>query len=91
MASAVFNLPAQALSRTQQHLIAVMVRNDGHNWDLMADEAHKEGRGLISVSLSTPSGPRFAIPIAWKIDGMGEQLRDMARGVMNVGGSFGEL
>ena len=90
MASAVFNLPAQALSKNQ-HVIAVMVRNDGHNWDLMADEAHKEGRGLISVSLSTPSGPRFAVPIAWRIEGMGEQLRDMARGVMNVGGSFGEL
>jgi hypothetical protein len=68
-----------------------MVRNDGHNWDVMADEAHKEGRGLISVSLSGASGPRFAVPIAWKIRGMGEQLRDTARGVMNVGGSFGEL
>src|SRR6185437_3912544 len=72
-------------------LIAVMVRNDGHNWDLMADEAHKEGRGLISVSLSSPAGPRFAVPIAWRIEGMGEQLRDTARGVTNVGGSFGEL
>ena len=89
--SAVFTLPAPALSKGQQHVIAVMVRNDGHNWDLLADEAHKEGRGLISVSLSTPSGARFAVPIAWKIDGMGEQLRDASRGVMNVGGSFGEL
>jgi hypothetical protein len=84
-------LPAQALSKGREHVIAVMVRNDGHNWDVMADEAHKEGRGLISVSLSSPSGPRFAVPIAWRIEGMGEQLRDPARGVMNVGGSFGEL
>jgi beta-galactosidase GanA len=89
--SAVFTLPAQALSKGQQHVIAVMVRNDGHNWDLMADEAHKEGRGLISASLSTPPGARFAVPISWRIEGMGEQLRDTARGVMNVGGSFGEL
>ncbi len=89
--SAVFTLPTRAVSKGQPHVIAVMVRNDGHNWDLMADEAHKEGRGLISASLSTPSGPRFAVPIAWKIEGMGEQLRDTARGVMNVGGSFGEL
>lgn len=89
--SAVFTLPAQALSQGQQHVIAVMVRNDGHNWDVMADDAHKEGRGLISASLSTPSGPRFSVPIAWKIQGMGEHLRDTARGVMNVGGSFGEL
>jgi hypothetical protein len=89
--STVFTLPARALSKGQTHVISVMVRNDGHNWDLMADEAHKEGRGLISASLSTLSGPRFAVPIAWKIEGMGEQLRDTARGVMNVGGSFGEL
>jgi hypothetical protein len=89
--SAVFTLPARALSNRQQHVIAVMVRNDGHNWDVMADDAHKEGRGLISASLSTPAGPRFSVPIAWKIEGMGEHLRDRARGVMNVGGSFGEL
>ena len=89
--SATFTLPAGALSKGQTHTIAVMVRNDGHNWDLMADEAHKEGRGLISASLSTPSGARFSVPITWKIEGMSEQLRDSARGVMNVGGSFGEL
>jgi beta-galactosidase GanA len=87
--SAVFSAPA--LAKGQTHTIAVMVRNDGHNWDLMADEAHKEGRGLISASLSTPSGARFAVPINWKIEGMSEQLHDTARGVMNVGGSFGEL
>jgi beta-galactosidase GanA len=91
MGTAVFTLPAQALAKGTQHVIAVMVRNDGHNWDLMADEAHKEGRGLISVSLSSPEGARFAVPIAWRIQGMGEQLRDTPRGVMNVGGSFGEL
>jgi hypothetical protein len=91
LGSAVFTLPAKAISPGRPHVIAVLVRNDGHNWDLMADEAHKEGRGLICVSLSTPSGPRFAVPIGWKIEGMGEELRDSARGVMNVGGSFGEL
>ena len=68
-----------------------MIRNDGHNWDLFADDAHKEGRGLISVSLSTPSGPRYAVPIVWKIRGMGEHLTDTARGVMNNGGQYGEL
>jgi hypothetical protein len=91
LGSAAFTLPAQALSKGQEHVIAVMVRNDGHNEDGSAEDGHKEGRGLISASLSSPSGPRFAVPIAWKVEGMGEQLRDAARGVMNVGGSFGEL
>jgi beta-galactosidase GanA len=89
--SATFTLPAQLLSKGQEHVIAVMVRNDGHNEDGSADDGHKEGRGLISASLSSSSGQRFAVPIAWKVQGMGEQLRDAARGVMNVGGSFGEL
>jgi beta-galactosidase GanA len=88
--SAVFALPAQALSKGQDHVIAIMVRNDGHNEDGAADDEHKEGRGLISASLSSPAGQRFDVPIAWRIQGMGEQLRDAARGVMNVGGSFGE-
>ena len=87
--TAVFRLPATMRKGT--HVIAVMVRNDGHNWDVEANELHKEGRGLITASLSTPSGPRFAVPITWKIMGMGEELSDTARGVMNAGGSYGEL
>ena len=86
----VFNIPKAALTKTP-HVIAVMVRNNGHNWDVEANEAHKEGRGLVTASLSTPSGPRFAVPIAWKLNGMGEDLADPVRGVMNVGGSHGEI
>ncbi|MGA7714035.1 MAG: beta-galactosidase [Rhizomicrobium sp.] len=82
---------SQAARSSGDHVIAVMIRNDGHNWDLFADDAHKEGRGLIAVSLSTLSGPRYAVPIAWKIRGMGEHLTDIARGVMNNGGQYGEL
>jgi len=85
-----FEIPKDARKKGD-HVIAVMVRNDGHNWELFADDAHKEGRGLITASLSTASGPRFAVPITWKIQGMGEQLTDLARGVMNNGGQYGEL
>lgn len=86
----IFEVPKGA-RKNGDHVIAVMVRNNGHNWDLFADDAHKEGRGLITVSLSTASGPRFAVPIAWKIYGLGEQIADTTRGVMNNGGQHGEL
>ena len=82
----VFDIP----NSPGDHVIAVMVRNNGHNWDLLADDAHKEGRGLVTASLSTMSGPRFAVPISWKLQGMGEHLTDPARGVMNAGGQYGE-
>jgi hypothetical protein len=86
----IFEIPKDARKKGG-HVIAVMVRNNAHNWDLFADDAHKEGRGLITASLSTASGPRFSVPIAWKIRGMSEQLADAARGVMNNGGQTGEL
>ncbi|MDO6412868.1 beta-galactosidase [Sphingomonas sp. BIUV-7] len=74
------------------HVLSVMVRNDGHNWDLDADDFHKEARGLISASLDRPGGRSFAIPIAWKIQGKkgGEDLPDPARGPANSGGQYGE-
>ena len=69
-----------------------MVRNNGHNWDLEADDAHKEPRGLISVSLSRQAGPSHAVPIAWRIQGNkgGESIADPVRGPMNNGGLYGE-
>jgi beta-galactosidase GanA len=69
-----------------------MVRNNSHNWDLMADDAHREARGLISASLTARGGKRFAVPIAWRIQGNdgGEAIADMARGPLNNGGLFGE-
>ncbi|MEO8375004.1 MAG: beta-galactosidase, partial [Sphingomonas bacterium] len=86
-----FALPAEAQS-PGRHVLAVMVRNNGHNWDLMADEAHKEARGLISASLDAGSGRSFAAPIAWKIQGNkgGEDIADPLRGVANNGGLHGE-
>ena len=43
-------LPAEARA-PGQHVLAIMLRNNGHNWDLEADDFHKEARGLVSVSL----------------------------------------
>lgn len=88
---ATFTIPADL--RTQgEHVLAVMVRNNSHNWDLDADDAHKEGRGLISASLAMRTGKTFAVPIRWKIQGNqgGENIADTMRGVMNNGGLYGE-
>ncbi|QOY96079.1 beta-galactosidase [Massilia sp. UMI-21] len=75
-----------------EHVIAVMVRNNSHNWNLMADDYHREARGLISASLTRRGGQRFAVPIAWRIQGRqgGEDLVDRLRGPMNNGGLYGE-
>jgi beta-galactosidase GanA len=86
-----FTLKLEALP-AGEHVLAVMVRNMAHNWDLFADDAHKEARGLISASLSPRAGRRFGMPIAWKIQGQqgGEMLADLVRGPYNSGGLFGE-
>jgi beta-galactosidase GanA len=74
------------------HVIAVMVRNNGHNWDLTAMDEHKEGRGLIAASLEPLTGPAFAVPLNWRIQGRsgGENFTDRARGTPNNGGQYGE-
>ncbi len=82
----------QAARTPGGHVVSVMVRNNGHNWDLDADDFHKEARGLISASIERQSGPSFAIPVAWKIQGRqgGEEFVDTVRGVPNNGGQYGE-
>jgi len=74
------------------HVVAVMVRNNSHNWDLMADDAHREARGLIAASLAAPGGRRFDVPIRWRIQGNrgGEDIADRMRGPFNNGGLYGE-
>ncbi len=86
-----FALPREAQA-PGEHVLAAMIRVNGHNWDLDVDDAHKEPRGLISVSLARPGGDSFAVPIAWKIQGRvgGEDLKDVARGPSNNGGLYGE-
>ena len=75
-----------------EHVIAVMVRNNSHNWNLMADDYHREARGLIAASLTKRGGQRFGVPITWRIQGNlgGEQIADVVRGPMNNGGLYGE-
>ncbi len=82
----------QAARTPGEHVVSVMVRNNGHNWDLDADDFHKEARGLISASIERQSGPSFAIPVTWKIQGRqgGEDIVDTVRGVPNNGGQYGE-
>ncbi|MBT0669566.1 beta-galactosidase [Novosphingobium profundi] len=86
-----FALPAAAQA-AGEHVVSVMVRSNGHNWDLDSDDFHKEARGLVSASLSAPGARSFAVPISWKIQGArgGEDLPDRTRGVMNNGGLYGE-
>jgi hypothetical protein len=88
---ATFKLPAEAQG-SGEHVLSVMVRNNGHNWDLDADDFHKEARGLVSASLSGPETYSFAAPIAWKIQGNlgGEDIQDPVRGNANNGGQYGE-
>lgn len=88
---ATFNLP-EPLRAPGEHLLSVHVRNNSHNWDLFADDQHKEGRGLISASLNANDGRTFAAPIQWKIQGntSGQDIADKVRGVVNNGGLHGE-
>lgn len=91
LGSAEFPLPAAARA-PGEHVLSVMVRNNGHNWDLDADDFHKEARGLIHASLQSVAGRSFAVPVAWRIQGRrgGENLADPVRGVTNNGGLHGE-
>ncbi|NKF24092.1 beta-galactosidase [Solimonas marina] len=90
-ATAHFAIP-QALRGDGPHLLSVMVRNDADNWDLFADDAHKEGRGLIDVHFDDADGHAVAIAPQWRIQGTrgGEDLIDTARGPLNNGGLYGE-
>jgi beta-galactosidase GanA len=89
--TASFALPAAARV-AGPHVLSVMVRNNGHNWDLTANDEHKESRGLIWASLESATGQSFAVPISWRLQGRagGEDFADRARGVANNGGQYGE-
>lgn len=80
------------VEKAGEYVIAVQVRNNGHNWNLMADDYHREARGLIAANLTSKSGNRFAVPIEWRIQGNkgGEKIADLVRGPMNNGGLYGE-
>lgn len=89
--TATFPIPS-ALRTDGSHTLAVMVRNDGHNEDGGVDDAHKEGRGLIAVSMVNARDDALPAAISWKIQGNlgGEDIADPVRGVVNNGGLYGE-
>ncbi len=76
--TATFTVP-ESLRGDGPHVLSVMVRNNGHNEDGGVNDAHKEGRGLISSSLTG---------LTWKIQG---GTADPVRGPLNNGGLDGEL
>ncbi|MEO6090949.1 MAG: beta-galactosidase [Umezawaea sp.] len=88
-ATTAFTIP-EDLRTDAPHVLSVMVRNNGHNQDGGVNDAHKEGRGLISVALGDPASA--PVPIAWRIQGPsgGEDLPDPTRGPLNTGGLYGE-
>lgn len=88
---ATFAIPA-GLRTNGPHTLAVVVRNDGHNEDGGVNDAQKEGRGLISVSMKDAASAAVTPQITWRIQGNlgGENLADPARGVENNGGLYGE-
>lgn len=87
--TAVLAIPA-AQAAGGAHVLSVMVRNDSHNEDGGVNDAHKEGRGLISAALTTATGA--SVSATWKIQGNagGESIADPVRGPLNNGGLFGE-
>jgi beta-galactosidase GanA len=89
--TATFGVPPQARA-AGEHVLSVMVRNNSHNEDGGVNDAHKEGRGLISATFGDESGAAVQPAIAWKIQGNlgGEQPADPVRGATNNGGLYGE-
>jgi hypothetical protein len=88
---ATFAIPP-GLQTPGPHTLAVMVRDDSHDEDGGINDAQKEGRGLISVTLADASAAAVPAPIAWKIQGTqgGENITDPVRGPVNNGGLCGE-
>jgi beta-galactosidase GanA len=89
--TATFAIPG-TLRTGDEHVLSVMVRNDGHNEDGGVNDAQKEGRGLISVAAADATGAAVPTSIAWRIQGNlgGEDIADPVRGVVNNGGLYGE-
>ncbi len=89
--TATFAIPAD-LQGSGEHVLSVMVRDDSHNEDGGINDAQKEGRGLISATVTDAAGTDLGAPIAWKIQGDqgGEDIVDTVRGAVNNGGLYGE-
>jgi beta-galactosidase GanA len=89
--TATLTVPTAART-TGNHVLSVMVRNDGHNEDGGVNDAQKEGRGLISAAYADAAGTALQPALTWRVQGDkgGETISDTARGPLNNGGLFGE-
>jgi hypothetical protein len=81
-----FGIPVGLSRPGEDNVIAVLVRNMGHN-QTYGDNAFKEARGLIEVALTGSTAG-----LTWRIQGNagGQDLVDPVRGPVNNGGLFGE-
>lgn len=84
---ATFDFPRGVVKAEGDNVIAVLVRNMGHNEDFNANDSHKSPRGLLDASLVGSSAS-----VQWRIQGAagGEKLVDVLRGPQNNGGLHGE-
>ena len=76
-----------------EHVISVMVRNNSHNWNLMADDYHREARGLIcglADHRAAASVSPCRSPGASRATRAARTIADIVRGPMNNGGLYGE-
>jgi beta-galactosidase len=80
-----FRFPRAALQPSGHNVLAVLVRNMGHNENGGSNDHHKAPRGLLGASLDASRAA-----IAWRIRGAGERLTDVLRGPQNNGGLNGE-
>ena len=89
--TATFAIPS-SLRTAGDHELSVMVRNDGHNEDGGVNDAQKEGRGLIGLTMADPASAAVPVAVSWKVQGNlgGENVADTARGSNNAGGLYGE-
>jgi Beta-galactosidase jelly roll domain len=80
-----FAFPEGLLPRNGTNVVAVLVRNMGHNENGGSDDNHKAPRGLLAASLDASDAP-----LAWRIQGASKNLTDVLRGPQNNGGLHGE-
>lgn len=80
-----FQFPAGVLQPNGNNLIAVLVRNMGHNENGGSNDNHKAPRGLLTARLEGSSAS-----LGWRIQGAIKNPADVVRGPQNDGGLHGE-
>jgi beta-galactosidase GanA len=84
--TATFTFPSGLIRPDDDNVIAVLVRNMGHNENGGSNDGHKSPRGLLAASFTGTA------QASWQIQGAlgGESLIDAVRGPQNNGGLHGE-